>query len=298
MNEPHLRLSPDRPTSLKNETCPYCGKNLSRRSSTKEHVVGRRFVPQGTMSGCWNLILRACRTCNQLKSDLEDDLSAITMAFHTFGLTGLTDDLLTRDAMRKGGRSFSRTTGKPVSQSKTTLNFSGKAGAMHITGNFVAPAQLDEERVFELARLQLTGFFYFLTYDLTANRGNWWSGSFMPLLGTARSDWGNPINLHFMRTVEKWDYRLIVTTADGYFHATIRRHPTEDLWAWAVEWNRSYRVLGFFGGERAAVEIASTFPQLYAEAVYESGSEWVRMRIETPLAEAVDTLFANPGVAR
>jgi hypothetical protein len=59
--------------------CPYCGVALSKENSTKEHVLARKFVPKGTLNNQWNLILNACRCCNNSKSDLEDDISAITM---------------------------------------------------------------------------------------------------------------------------------------------------------------------------------------------------------------------------
>jgi hypothetical protein len=52
---------------------------LTEESATDEHVIGRRFVPKNTMFGQWNVILRACRECNTAKSELENDISAITM---------------------------------------------------------------------------------------------------------------------------------------------------------------------------------------------------------------------------
>src|SRR4051812_6479594 len=68
-------------TRLKNVTCAYCGVRFSPATpSTKEHVITRNFVPEGTLkANDWNLILLACRTCNQEKADLEDEISAITL---------------------------------------------------------------------------------------------------------------------------------------------------------------------------------------------------------------------------
>ena len=34
---------------LRNLTCPYCGVAIDAKTATKEHVVGRRFVPKGTL---------------------------------------------------------------------------------------------------------------------------------------------------------------------------------------------------------------------------------------------------------
>lgn len=68
-----------KPVRLHNVVCPYCGATLASDSTTKEHVVGRKFVPKGPLENEWNLILNACRPCNNQKADLEHDISAITM---------------------------------------------------------------------------------------------------------------------------------------------------------------------------------------------------------------------------
>ena len=288
-----LRMSEDRAIALRNETCPYCGQPVSRRSSTREHVIGRRFVPHGSVDGCWNLILRACRKCNNLKSDLEDDLSAITMTFHAYGLRGMDDDRLRREAQRKASGSISRKTGKLVGQSAETVafNFKGPLG-MEVSGNFAGPPQMDERRACALARFQMVGFFYMLTYDTVTNRGHWWTGGFFPLHGAIKSDWGNPIHRHFMQQVEKWDYRLIVSTADGYFRVAIRKHPTEKCWSWAVEWNNSYRLVGFFGDEKVALALIDQMPRLQLHSLMENGRDWIRVHAETPISEKEDLLFA------
>lgn len=49
-------LPPNKPIRLHNVVCPYFGATLLRESMTKEHVVGRRFVPKGTLANQWNLI--------------------------------------------------------------------------------------------------------------------------------------------------------------------------------------------------------------------------------------------------
>ena len=64
---------------LDNITCPYCGIALTNETSSKEHVIGRHFVSKGTLHGNWNLIVNACNSYNGIKSDLEDDISAITL---------------------------------------------------------------------------------------------------------------------------------------------------------------------------------------------------------------------------
>ena len=93
------RYNPKSPIRLANVNCPYCGRDLTDKTRTKEHVISKRFVPKGTFDGSWNLILNACRACNNAKSDLEDDISAITMQPDPFGR--FADPKLQSEAERK-----------------------------------------------------------------------------------------------------------------------------------------------------------------------------------------------------
>jgi hypothetical protein len=84
-------LPPNKAILLDNETCVYCGIELSPEIDTEEHVVGRKFVPKGKLDGEWNLIVHACRACNRKKAELEDDISAITMQPDTLGAHAIDD---------------------------------------------------------------------------------------------------------------------------------------------------------------------------------------------------------------
>lgn len=77
-----------------------------------------------------------------------------------------------------------------------------------------------------------------------------------------RTDWGNAIHLWFMNRVHNWYDRLIGHVADEHFRVAIRRAPDAELWSFALEWNRSTRVIGFFGRKEAAFEIAKEVPEL------------------------------------
>lgn len=220
------------------------------------------------------------------------------MHFHTAGLPNMSDSRVRAEALRRSWKSGSRKTGKAVAASgvelKMSANFDTNA---KLTFTFNGPPQFDDERVYELARLQMMAFFYFLTYDKTKELGHFWTGGFYPVHGTIKTDWGNPIHLTFMKQCHDWDYRLILNTADGYFRAVIRRHPTEECWSWAVEWNDTYRLVGYFGNLEAARVLFAELPQLEVNSVLEGPNRWVRHRVEQSLAEEDDTLFVASAAA-
>ena len=283
---------------LENLTCPYCGSPIDRSLRTKEHVIGKRFVPRGSLDGNWNLILWGWLPCNQRKSEFEDDIAATTMYFHTAGLQGMSDVAVREEALRKGANSYSRKTKKRISESAEQFTVSGSLGGNAvISASFTSPPQIVEERAFELARLQLTGFFYFLTYKPQSRLGYWWPGGFYPLHGTIKSDWGNSIHRALMAEVQPWDYCLVLTTASGYFRAMIRRHPSAECWAWAIEWNGCYRLVGFFGELAAAQKIAGRMPSLEAHPLAGGSTAAARYHIEQALPENEDTLFSNEPAA-
>ena len=94
------------PIRFRNTTCPYCAANLAEVERTREHVVGRRFVPRGKHDKQWNLLLFACRKCNNKKSELEDDISAISMQPDSFGRFADDDSVLREEAARKAKNSI------------------------------------------------------------------------------------------------------------------------------------------------------------------------------------------------
>lgn len=281
-----------RPILLDNETCVYCGTLLGEARATKEHVIGRRFVPKGTLAGQWNLIVRACKPCNRRKSELEDDISAISMQPDVWGRHATQDRSLVAEAARKAQKSASRRTKKPVIDSSETVTVKVPfAPGSEMTFTLTAPPQADRGRVFELSRLHLMAFFYWITYDHSSKRGGYWLGGFFPVLEAARSDWGNPIHRAFMDTVIDWEPHVLATGADGYFKVAIRRHPTATCWSWALEWNNNYRIVGFFGEQAPAEAVASAFPPLERTTIAQGNNGWLRYRTEVALAEEEDRLF-------
>src|SRR5664280_345077 len=170
-------LPPNRAEVLRNSTCVYCGCDLTVSGSTKEHVIGRRFVPKGSLHGRWNLIVRACPQCNGQKSDLEDDISAVTLAFAATGHLAKEDPLLAAEIHRKAMGSISRRTGRAIADSTEPMTIRTALGSnVTLTARMTSPPQIDHTRAFDLARLQLRAFYYRLTYDSTTKLGKHWPG--------------------------------------------------------------------------------------------------------------------------
>ncbi len=280
----------NRPVLLNNVLCIYCGACLDKKSRSKEHVIGRRFVPRGKLEASWNLLVWSCRGCNNTKSALEDDISAITMHPDASGSYAKEDEILVAESQRKSSKSISARTGKRVVDSVETINVNVPLGVgISITLSLQAPPQLDRWRVFELARLQLIGFFYWITYDSQSRRGGYWPGNYFPVLEARRPDWGSPILKTFMRTVADWEPRLLsgAELIDGYFKVAIRRHPRLECWSWALEWNHNMRIVGFFGDEGAATDLIAA---IVGASAQEPGRSFA-FRTEVPLDPNEDFLF-------
>ena len=180
-------LPPNRPIKLDNLTCVYCSTELSNVKSNEEHVIARRFVPKGKIENQWNLIVLTCEVCNNKKSDLEEDISAITMQPDLNGLHVVHDEDLVTDSIRKS-RSSSRRTGKTVLDSKEELTLNAPFFGGNIAFGLESPPQIDPERAFELARFHITAFFYWLTYDKTTKIGRFWKGFYFPIQVTSNKD--------------------------------------------------------------------------------------------------------------
>lgn len=282
---------------LCNENCIYCGVvfDRGRLPATKEHVIGRNFVPKGTLDGQCNLIAFACETCNRRKAALEDDLSALTMHPTTDGTYASDDPRLIAEARRKANGAISWRTKRPVRDSRETMVFQSKLGPATFTFNFEAPPQFDSDRVFELARFHVQAFFYLATFKEETRYGALVPGVFAPVLEAIKSDWGNPLMRGFASLMNSWQFRVQFVGADGFFKLRTRRHPgNRDVWAWAIEWNQSLRVVGFFGAEAEVRNAVATLPKLEVQTfVQNSGVVW-RWRMDEHLPADEDHLFFDP----
>jgi hypothetical protein len=282
---------------LNNLTCPYCYAALASEPSDKEHVVGRRFVPKGTLNQSLNVILGAHKSCNRRKADLEDDLSAISMFPDlTRGFEGM-GTAIPLVARRKAESSVSRLTRKPVASSSEEHTIKGRPfPGMTFSASFTSPPQMDEARVYELAHYHLRAFFYALTYNVETGLGGFWpEHGYFPVAFSRRADWGNSINKWFTARVKEWHPRFIGHFADEHFRVAIRRNPETELWSFAFEWNRTTRIIGFFGQEIPAMALAEEIPDLEMIVMGSTTDGGIiRGRSEVPLLEHEDVLFEMP----
>lgn len=290
-----FNFSPKHRIVRRNKFCVYCGIALDAfKGGEDEHVIGRRFVPKGTLSGLWNLIVRSCPDCNDRKAALENDISAVTMQPDGLGNYARDDERLRREATRKA-RTQNHLTKRRVSEPTPPLTIKGTFGPAELAFTFTSPAQADQGRMFELARLQLAGFFSLLTFKEEDERGYYWPGAYAPVVCVRKEDWGHP-QLRWIETISRdWEHRLHGITADGFFKVWIRRRPDEPaVWAWALEWNFCFRLAGFFGDEETITALVSDCPKLEMMVLHNGPDGWVRGRQEVPLPDEDDHLFDEP----
>jgi hypothetical protein len=284
-----------RPMRLRNVVCPYCGEPLTTANSTKEHVVGRRFVPKGRLQNSWNLILNACRGCNNGKSDLEDDISAITMQPDVLGRYFGDHTQLALDAAHKAQRTRSRSTGKLVGESRTAMAIKHEFAGMTMTFNLVGQQHIEGERAFELALRHFQAFFYLITYDQSENRGWWWIGNYAPLQAASRNDWGNDFARGFMSATRDWETRVLAITAEEHFKLAIRRHPSQEMWSLATEWNENYRVIAVCGKAEAITAFVAALPKLKMRRTPLGPESYYAARTEVALKPEHDIMFVPVG---
>lgn len=276
---------------LKNRTCPYCGVKITNQNDSKEHVIGRNFVPVGSFDNQWNLIVQSCKCCNNKKSDLEDDISALTLALCIKSNQNLSESTIQK-IKRKIEKCVSRKTKKTIENSIIT----GGASLSYIKSlvidiNYKAPAQLETDRCFELARYHLMAFFYFVSFNEETMEGGFFPEGFHPAFQAPYSDWGNVEQIEFMKAVSNWQPKFLGITANGFFKIIIKKHPLVSCWSWAVEWNKSYRLLGFLGCRRTAEDIVHQIPKLQWQMLTHKQETTQYYREEVKLNDNDDTLF-------
>ncbi|MFY9289451.1 MAG: hypothetical protein WAP03_01930 [Methylorubrum rhodinum] len=280
------------PIRLHNVACIYCGDPLIKgENCSKEHVVGRNFVPKHEMLGQWNIVALACISCNNIKANLEDDISAITL-IPEMG-ENHEDIALASISMRKSHGARSRKTNKPVYESSMEREINLRMGHNALSSfGLIAPPQIAPDRAELLASFHAQGFFYFLSYDEESRSGGYILNHTKIVNIAGRPDWGNQIQISFARLASGWPQRISTSTANGFFNIAIRKDPSHSaLWSFAVEWNKSFRIIGFFGEtERSQIYVDS-----FGSFVWKNISPTLRIREEIPIKDEDDILFDDTG---
>lgn len=292
MNETMKFLPPNRAVRLHNATCSYCGRRLADTPNDRDHVIGRKFVPKGKLNASWNLIVRCCVPCNNAKSDLEDDVSALSMQPDAFGVFPLDDPDLRIDGSRKATNSVSRRTKKRVADSWESQTIRHKFfPGVTATFSMGAPPQLAPERVAALARLHLVALFYWITYDSSKRTGGFWLGEGVVANFAPKRDWGNSIQRSFADLTQTWEHRIHAIAAEGYFKVSLRRHPSSACWAWALEWNHNIRVVGFVGNNDALQDSTNRLQDPERQLLRTGEGAVLTLRQDVALDDGDDRLF-------
>ena len=190
---------------------------------------------------------------------------------------------------------FNRRNRKKVGEGEPPITIRGSMMGAEIAFTFQVPPQPSEERLFELARRQLQAFFYFLTYSKTTCRGGFWIGEFCPVTAVRHADWGNAQLLWFEEYTKDWIFWFHGIGAEGFFKLWIKRKSDSDrIWAWALEWNRNFRLAGFFGDPSYYDQLTEAVPPLEMGDPHRDGNQIFRAREEVSLAPEEDHLFDSP----
>jgi hypothetical protein len=286
-----LRTFSPRELELRNHNCIYCCRALTRATRTREHVIGRHFVPRGRLD--INLIAWACDQCNNDKSDLEDDISVISM-LPAIVQSHPSMDERSADIARKLQSAFSRRTGKLVRDSQETITIKGQIfPGLTATIKMMSNPQTDPERVGRLAFYHIRAFHYFTTYRKDTKQGWGVPGVFAVAGDYRRPDWGNERARSFMNVTMPWYPRFVLKGKEAFFQVMIRRRLPDILWSWAIEWNQSYRVFGFYGDEKLVENALEQIPILKLKSIVEEPNETIRIREDVALPEADDILFEH-----
>jgi hypothetical protein len=282
--------------ALSNQHCLYCGRLVGAGStldSDKEHLVARNMGPPGGFADpdAFNFHFRACRDCNKEKAGLEDHVAAVTLLTSP----GREDAAVDAAARRKAANSFDpRHKGKPVGE--VTNNMTVKMGRMFTFG-LVSAAQLDRDKVKLLAFRHIQGLFSLVTSEdpREVETTRLLPGDHFGFFGTyPHQDWGNPQLIEIARRAEVVPELGWLTTGNGYFRAILRREdPPGSPWFWALDWNKSLRLVGWIGDSENPPEIFTDLPDAGWHTTRHEGGGFTRFRQEIPLGETADLLFAD-----
>jgi hypothetical protein len=288
---------------MNNLECPYCGKRfVPPLEVNTDHVVARRFVPKGFLDNAWNVKLRACKVCNGRKSKLEDVVSAASLHMPMPSWTDPDDDNIRRQevdrrttgAVGKGTerRKFLRKDRQPEK-----FRIESTSPNLNVSFDLTGPPGITLEALGELARMQVAGFVYFVTWDPATRLGRFVPGEFHVVESAGVNDWGNARQVAFMKHVGGWSTLLLADTAKGWFKVALRCDAPDGPLSWAFEWNKNYRAIGFAGESEKIRSHIAAMPPLPMTPIATSLDETLHMRLEQRLKCDEDAMFLLPAPA-
>lgn len=258
--------------------------------SNREHLVGRKFVPQGLLGPAdFNFIFRACTSCNTRKSNAERHLSTVTLYTSESRAESPT---LNELAEHKAGRDIHPTKRVPVKDSWTEHEFKYQLFGANWTLAAQSPPQPDRQMIALLACNHIQALFALITSsdprDPSSLRllpaSQWHLFGYFPA-----SDWGNSQLIEIAGRTRAWPTYASIETASGHFRAILRHAPDERRgWMWALEWNRALRVIGGIADRANEHPAFSGLPELKWDQLPDGAS---RIRRNIPLGDQPDELF-------
>jgi hypothetical protein len=279
-----------------NQLCLYCGNYIGVNSdiqSNKEHLIARGFVPSEYFSSTdFNFIFRCCISCNNRKSNIERHLSTTTLINSD---ARLHDEMVNMLALNKASNDYHPDNkGKFVNDSTVKKNFTSNTQRMKVNVEFVAPPQSNESYIEELSYRHIQGLFSLITSKnrLTTEGTSILSGKCFHIFGIySKNDWGNSQIAYFIQKTSSWSSFCNKSVANGFFKAMILGpKEEEDGFMWALEWNKSIRVIGALVKDEHLFRVYPNIPEIiYSPWVRSENSEFRTIRYK-PINGA-DTLF-------
>ena len=283
-----------------NQYCLYCGSFVGKMAecdSNKEHLIGREFVPSGTLNEgtAFNFIFRACTRCNTEKSNIERHISTITLLNSPARRDSICCNAL---AQRKASKDYHpEKKGTLVKDSSDEHKINFKSGGninINLSFNLVSPPQPSEENLKILAFRHIQGIFSLITTTdaLDPQKTCLLSGEYFFFFGAFhKNDWGNPQITEAIKRSKSFPCYANIDTAEGFFKVIMRRDNRKfGEWFWALEWNKSYRVFGGIYNQGKIPKAFCDLPSLKWHSHNENNNV-LRFREEVPLQEDSDDLF-------
>lgn|SRR5680860_464802 len=275
-----------------NQYCPYCGVFVGAGSevkSNKEHLIGREFVPSGSLGATgFNFHFRVCCQCNVEKSDAEGLISSITL-FNT--PARFNDPQLNSLAKRKAAGAYhpdEKDTLVKDASANHLVEFGNNAFQMRC--NLTSPPRLPARLVSFLAYKHIQGLFSLMTSSDPREKTRLLPHENIHVFDYYNYlDWGNTQLAEVNARVRSWPCYANICAAEGYFRALLRRCVDSQVgWFWALEWNRSLRVIGAIAQPQLIPQLFRDLPELHWTP-FPDGSG--RFREEVRMPEEQDTLF-------